>query len=314
MRAMASAAPIPVIIDTDPGLDDAIAILLALRSPEFHLLGVTTVAGNLGLPVTTRNALRVLALGGRSEIPVAPGADVPLRRGPIVSDVHGIDGLGGVDLPEPQREQADFSALNFLSEALLSRPDGAVVILALGPLTNIACLIEERPEIAQRLGRIIAMGGAVAEPGNVGPKAEFNLAADPEAAAVVFGSGIPVTLVPLDVTRKVRVDRAWTARLAAAGDPFGEAAARLVGAYFDETAGAQSRPLHDPCVMLHVVDPGLFGTKRLKVRVATDMSDPGALSVAEDGDEVDVLLTVDAAGAVALLTERIGHPDASAAR
>jgi purine nucleosidase/pyrimidine-specific ribonucleoside hydrolase len=191
--------PAPVIIDTDPGLDDALALFLACASPELDIVGVTTVAGNIGLPRTTGNALK-------------------LRRGAIeAASIHGEDGLGGANLPLPERQPLAIDANEWLADELFRRPSHSLRILALGPLTNVARLVESRPDAARRLAGIIAMGGAVREPGNVTSFAEFNIAADPEAAAIVLGSGVPVTLVPLDVTRKVLADREWNATLLAKG-------------------------------------------------------------------------------------------------
>ncbi len=303
---MRQGLPVPVIIDTDPGLDDAIAILLAFASPELHVLGLTTVAGNLGLPVTTRNALRLLHLVGRNDVPVAEGSSAEPRGGySPIPDIHGADGLGGIDLPDAPREASGFSALNFLSEALLSRPEGAVQILALGPLTNVAELIETRPEIAGRIGRIIAMGGAIHEPGNTGGRAEFNLASDPDAAALVLRSGLPVTLVPLDVTRKVRADSASVRGLAAAGAPISSASSALIGAYFSGPEEPESRPLHDPCVILRAIAPELFRAETMRLSVETGDTDAGATMIDPDGGEVEVLLGVDAAQALALVTGRL---------
>jgi inosine-uridine nucleoside N-ribohydrolase len=303
---MGTTEPIPVIIDTDPGLDDAVAILAALGSPELRVLGLTTVAGNLGLSVTTVNARRLLALAGRPEIPVARSAARPLRRAPIeVADVHGADGLGGVALPEPEATESSSSALDLTAETLLAHPPGTLRILALGPLTNVATLLAERPEAARRLGGIIAMGGALDEPGNVGERAEFNLAADPDAAAAVFAADIPVTLVPLDVTRRVRATRDWVADLAASGNPVAAAAAALIGAYFASTAGRDSRPLHDPCVVLHALRPELFAGEPIAIRVIRDGPDAGAIERSDGDSYVTVLRGVDAPAALTLLAARL---------
>lgn len=272
--------PRPIVIDTDPGLDDAVAILFALsRSEAFDLRAITTVAGNIGLATTTRNAGRLLAVMGRPDVPVIAGADRPLARPGIdETRIHGTDGLGGVPLPEPLAP-AQTAAVAALAAMLMAEPVGTLDLLCLGPLTNLALLLRDHPDAARRLGRVIAMGGAVDEPGNVGPRSEFNLAADPEAAAAVLAAGLDLVLVPLDVTRRVRAARPDLARIAAGG-PAARTSAALIEAYFDSTRNmskqAESRPLHDPCVMLLAERPELFRieTRALAVDCA---SEPGAL-------------------------------------
>lgn len=204
-----SETTVRAVIDTDPGIDDAVAILHALSSPAFEIVGITTVSGNIGIATTTRNAGRILAFAGRGDIPVVAGAVAPLaRKGFDVSDIHGNDGLGGVWFPEPAvPPQAD--AVEWLAGLLAREPGRTIDILALGPLTNIARLVIDHPDVARRVRTIVAMGGAVDEPGNVGPKAEFNFAADPEAADIVFRAGLPLVVIPLDVTRKVRATRGY---------------------------------------------------------------------------------------------------------
>lgn len=296
-----------VVIDTDPGIDDAVAILLALQSAEFDIRGITTVAGNIGIATTTRNAGRILALAGRSDIPVLTGASGPLsRKGFDVAEIHGDDGLGGVPFPEPAGPPAA-DAVNWLARLLDENDAGTIDILALGPLTNIARLVLDRPSSARRIGRVIAMGGAVHERGNVGPRSEFNMAADPEAAAIVLRAGLDLTLIPLDVTRKVRATRADTAVLKAAGTHAAIISGELIEAYFQRGGGRESRPLHDPCVMLQAIEPGLFGTETLALTVDTgDGPDAGALVPdGKGGAPVDVAMTVDAAGALQMLLERL---------
>jgi purine nucleosidase/pyrimidine-specific ribonucleoside hydrolase len=300
-------APRITIIDTDPGIDDAVAILFALAMPGFDIRAITTLAGNIGLDTTTRNALRLLALAGRTDIPVHPGAAKPLARPARDSaEVHGDDGLGGVPLPEPASAPSDIPAAEAIARILEDEPEGTVDILALGPLTNLMQLVLDRPTVALRVGRIVAMGGAVAERGNVGPRAEFNMAADPEAAHQLFGLGLPVTLVPLDVTRKVRADRDWCDRLAASGRYSAEAAAELIRAYFDHTAhdAATSRPLHDPCVMLFAERPDLFGLRPMPLAVNTGQgTDEGALIEEPGRPPLAVAMSVESDAALALLAE-----------
>jgi purine nucleosidase len=296
------------IIDTDPGIDDAVAILAALASPELDVLGITTVAGNIGIATTTRNAGRILTLVGRGDVPVIPGAAGPLsRKGFDVADIHGNDGLGGVGFPEPATPPRSAHAANWLADTLKARPAGSVDILALGPLTNIAQLLADEPESAHRVGRIIAMGGAIREPGNIGPRSEFNMAADPEAAEAVLAAGLPLTLIPLDVTRKVRADRAYVEGLRGTGTAASRASADLIAAYFQTTTGGESRPLHDPCVTLVALAPHLFGCEDMALAVdCGETRDAGSLEPASDARRpVSVALTVDGGGALSLLAARL---------
>ena len=195
----------PLVIDCDPGVDDAIAILLALASPEVELLALTTVAGNLPLETTTRNALRVLALAGREDVPVAAGAARPLvvPRGRDAAVVHGADGLGGAPAPEPRAAVVPLHAVDLLAE-ILERGDEPLLLAPVGPLTNIALLAALRPELLPRLGRVAVMGGADG-PGNVTPAAEFNIWFDPESAARAFDSGLDITMVGLNATRAAMI-------------------------------------------------------------------------------------------------------------
>lgn len=296
-----------VVIDTDPGIDDAVAILLALKSAEFDVKGITTVAGNIGIATTTRNAGRILALEGRVDVPVIAGATGPLsRKGFDTADIHGNDGLGGVAFPEPLASPAGNDAVAWLRDTLDAADTGTIDILALGPLTNIARLVREHPQSAQRIGRVIAMGGAVHEPGNIGPRSEFNIAADPEAAEIVFGAGLDMTLIPLDVTRKVRATRDDTTMLQKTGVPAAVASGALIDAYFQSTTGGESRPLHDPCVMLLALDESMFGCETLKLAVDTGTTrDAGALTLDENGSSVSVALKVESAAVLKLLYERL---------
>ncbi|QDZ00867.1 nucleoside hydrolase [Nitratireductor mangrovi] len=306
---MSEATARPVFIDTDPGIDDAVAILFALGSALFDIRGITTVAGNIGIETTTRNACRILALAGRSDIPVVAGASAPLaRRGFDTADIHGGDGLGGVPFPEPAAPPLGGDAASWLAERLLKHEPGTFDILALGPLTNLAKLLRDAPEAAGRIGRIVAMGGAVEEPGNVGTHAEFNLAADPEAADMILRSGLDLTLVPLDVTRRVRASRPWVRSLRETGTVAAAASADLIEAYFQTTTGGESRPLHDPCVMLFAIRPDIFSCERYALTIdISDGSDAGALQPAEDGPIASVAMRVDAERALSLLLETLGR-------
>jgi inosine-uridine nucleoside N-ribohydrolase len=252
----------PILLDCDPGHDDAIALLLACASPEVELRGVTTVAGNQTLEKTTANAIRVLELAGRGDVPVAAGSPRPLVRDAVVAaNVHGDTGLDGPDLPPPQGSPVEAHAVDFLAEHL----DGAVLV-ATGPLTNVALLLaryrDARPE------RIVLMGGAIAE-GNVTPAAEFNVWADPEAAARVFGSGLDVTMVGLDVTHRALLTGAHAERLRDSGR-IGKVVAELLdfyGVFHRRVYGFDGSPVHDAVALAHVIDPSLLRVEQLNVRV-----------------------------------------------
>lgn len=299
-----------VIIDTDPGIDDAIAILFALAHPELDVVAITTVAGNIGLETSTRNALRILALAGQS-VPVHPGAARPLKRGSRTDTrIHGADGLGGVAFPEPEEPASSEPAHMALRRLVADAPAGTIDILALAPLTNIARFVEEAPEVARRIGRLIAMGGAVREPGNVGPRSEFNIAHDPEAAEIVFSAGLPLTLVPLDVTRRVRADEIYLARLAALGTKQALVCRDLIAAYFTGTSGGESRPLHDPCVPLLALRPDLFATHAMRLSVNRGKDElAGALQPGEHA--LAVAMGTDAPAVLDLLAETLGQAPSS---
>ena len=248
----------PVLIDCDPGHDDAIAILLAFASPEIEVLGITTVAGNQTLEKTTTNALKILEFTGRTEIPVAAGAARPIVREPYVAAyVHGETGLDGPDLPDPGTRPVDQHAVDFLAE----RIEPGVVLVPTGPLTNVGLLLARHPEVAERLDRIVLMGGTIAE-GNVTPAAEFNIWADPEAAARVFTSGIDLTMVGLDVTHKALFRPTDSERLAATGRT-GRLVAELFAFYqrfHSEQYGWDGSPVHDAVAVAHVIRDGLVET------------------------------------------------------
>jgi pyrimidine-specific ribonucleoside hydrolase len=257
----------PIVIDCDPGHDDAIAILLALASPEVELRGITTVAGNQTLDKTTRNALKVLELAGRTDIPVAVGAEAPLKRTlRVAANVHGESGLDGPDLPEPTTKPVDGDAADLLDTWL----EPGVVLVPTGPLTNVALLLDRHPEVKERLERIVWMGGAMGE-GNVTPAAEFNAFVDPEAAAAVFGSGIPVTMIGLDITHKALFTRAHADRLRGAGRA-GRAVAELSDFFqrFHESRyGFDGSPIHDALAVAEVIDPSLVTRIECNVEIET---------------------------------------------
>jgi inosine-uridine nucleoside N-ribohydrolase len=257
----------PIVLDTDPGHDDAIALLLALASPELELLGVTTVAGNQTLDKTTTNALKILEVAGRTEIPVHVGAARPLVREQwSASFVHGESGLDGPDLPDPQTVPRQGHAVDFLAEQLEARE--GVVLVPVGPLTNIALLLAKYDGIEGRIARIVLMGGAIAE-GNVTPAAEFNVWADPEAAHRVFTSGVEVTMIGLDVTHKALLFPDQVERLRATG-PVGKLVAQLYDFYHAHHVrmyGWEGSPVHDAVAVAHVIRADFVTTEHRHVRV-----------------------------------------------
>ena len=259
----------PVILDCDPGHDDAIALLLALASPEIDLLGVTTTYGNQTLEKTTANALRVLELAGRTDIPVAAGADRPLARELVVAaHVHGESGLDGPALPEASTSPATHDAVAFIAERIRGS-DRPVTLVPTGPLTNIARYLETHG--SDGIDRIVLMGGSIAE-GNFTPAAEFNIWCDPEAAARVFSSGLDVTMIGLDVTHKAILGPPIEKRLRAAGR-IGTFVAELnvyFSRYHERTYGWDGAPIHDAVAVAHVVRPGLVETRHRNVEIERD--------------------------------------------
>ncbi|HWU64827.1 MAG TPA: nucleoside hydrolase [Ensifer sp.] len=263
-----------IIIDTDPGQDDAFAILLALASPEIDLLGVTAVAGNVPLKLTERNARQILEFAGRPDVPVYAGCAKPMT-GPLVTaeHVHGATGLDGADLPEPSMPLQDQHAVDFIIETLKSEPEGSVTLCPLGPLTNIGTALSKAPEIAGRIRRIVLMGGGLFEGGNITPAAEFNIFVDPQAATVVFASSVPIVMLPLDVTHKVRTTRARVDRIRGLGGRFGEVAAGWLDYFerFDEAKyGIEGGPLHDPNVIAYLLRPEIYGGRNCNVEIETE--------------------------------------------
>lgn len=301
---------IPLIIDTDPGTDDAIAILLAFTSPELEVLGLTTVAGNVGQPAVTDNALRICDLAGRADIPVLVGAAAPLSR-PLrnATQIHGVDGLGGLDLPPPSRAPACVDALEFIIETVRHR-DG-VVLAPIGPLTNIALALQRAPDIAGRIARIELMGGGIAT-GNVTRNAEFNIHADPEAAAIVFGCGAAITMYGLDVTHKAVMGPEDAASLRATGAVAADIAARLIDRphlFRPERYGRPGVPVHDACVVAGLIRPELFGARSASVDVVTaDGDELGRTRAAFESSAPNVRIVerVDRDGFASLVIERLG--------
>lgn len=262
-----------LIIDTDPGQDDAVAILLALASPELDLLGVTTVAGNVPLALTQENARKICDLAGRQDMPVFAGADKPLMRDLVTAEhVHGRTGLDGPDLADPVTPLQDLHAVDFMIETLRSEAAGSVTIAPVGPLTNVATALRQAPDVAPRIKQIILMGGGCFEGGNITPAAEFNIYVDPEAAAEVFTSGIPIVMMPLDVTHKVLTTAARTRKIRAVGTRTAIAVADMLDFFerFDEEKyGSDGGPLHDPCTIAWMLRPEMFSGRDCNVEIET---------------------------------------------
>lgn len=306
-----------IIIDTDPGQDDAVAMLLAFASPEIEVLGVTTVAGNVPLPLTTRNALRIVELAGRPDVPVHAGASHPLVRSLVTAEeVHGQTGLDGPDLPEPRIAAREAHAVDFLVETLRAEPAGTVTLCVLGPMTNIALAFARAPEVVPRVARIVAMGGGRFEGGNITPVAEFNIFADPHAAQAVLHAGVPVVLHPLDVTHGARTSRQRIEAFRALGTRVGAAVAEMLAfaqVYDMERYGADGGPLHDPNVIAWLIRPDLYQGRDVNVEVETGSELTMGQTVIDwwgatnRPRNVHVVREVDDAALFDLLVERIGR-------
>lgn len=259
---------IPVLLDVDPGHDDAIALMMACGAPGLDLLGVTTVAGNATLEKTTRNALRVLDLVGRADVPVAAGAAGPLERElETAEDIHGESGLDGPEIPDAGREPDGRGAVGLMADALRGSGE-PVALIPVGPLTNVALLLREHPELRGNISRVCLMGGSMGL-GNTTPAAEFNVFVDPEAAREVFVSGLPVTMCGLDVTHQAGVGPAERERLRSLGR-VGKVAAELCEFFastYEEVFGFDAPPLHDPVAVAAVLEPSLLETRRMRVDV-----------------------------------------------
>ena len=310
-------SPRKIIIDTDPGQDDAVAILLALASPELEVLGLTVVAGNVPLHHTERNARIICELAGRRGTKIFAGCDAPLKRKLVTAEhVHGKTGLDGIALPEPTMALAPGHAVDFLIETLRREAPGTVTLCPLGPLTNIATAFQRAPDIISRVAEIVLMGGAYFEVGNVTPTAEFNIYVDPEAAEVVFASGAPLVVMPLDVTHKALTSRDWVEGMRALGTDVGRAVASWTDFYerYDTAKyGSQGAPLHDPCVIAYLLRPHLFAGRHIHVAIETEGRHTTGMTVAdwwrvtENAPNALFIGSVDRDGFFALLTERIGR-------
>ncbi|QJF50991.1 nucleoside hydrolase [Roseobacter ponti] len=307
-----------IIIDTDPGQDDAVAILLALASPEeIDVLGLTCVAGNVPLDLTAKNARIICELAGRSDLPVFAGCDRPLGRDLVTAEhVHGKTGLDGPDLPDPVMPLQDRHAVDFIIDTLREQPAGTVTLCPLGPLTNIATALQRAPDIAGKIRGIVLMGGAYFEVGNITPAAEFNIYVDPQAAEIVFKCGAPIVVMPLDVTHKALVTAARNDAFRALGTPAGIAVAQMTDFFerFDKAKyGSAGAPLHDPCVTAYLIRPDLFSGRHVNVEIETTSELTMGMTVADwwgvTGRAPNAFFVgdLDAAGFFGLLTERLAR-------
>jgi purine nucleosidase len=304
-----------IIIDTDPGQDDAVALLLALASPEIDVLGVVAVAGNVPLALTEKNARKVCELAGKPRTPVYAGAIRPLMRDLVTAEhVHGKTGLDGPNLPEPAMKLQAQHGVDFIVETLRREAPGTVTLCTLGPLTNVALALNRAPDIATRVKRIVMMGGGFFEGGNTTPAAEFNIYVDPHAADVVFRSGIPIVMIPLDCTHKALTTRARVEKFRAMGTRVGTATAELLDFFerFDERKyGTDGGPLHDPCVIAWLLEPDIFSGRDCNVTVETmseltmGMTVVDWWHVTKEPHNAHVIRDLDAGRFFALLTERL---------
>jgi len=307
-----------IIIDSDPGQDDAVAILLALASPdEIEVMAVVAVAGNVPLALTAANARRIVELAGRADVPVYAGCQRPLTGELVTAEhVHGKTGLDGYRLAAPRVPLAAGHGVDYLIETLSGEPPGTITLCTLGPLTNIGMALVKAPAIAPRVREIVMMGGAYFEVGNVTPAAEFNIYVDPDAADIVMKSGIAITMAPLDVTHRVLTTQPRLAAIAAIGNRAGEAVAGLLSfsERFDLAKyGSLGAPLHDPCVIAWLLRPELFTGKTINVSIETTGRLTRGMTVADWWQITDrprnvhFLREADADGFFALLRERLAR-------
>jgi len=312
------AAQRKIIIDTDPGQDDAAAIMLALGSPEeLDVLGITTVAGNVSVQRTSTNARIVCEFAGRNDVKVFAGADRPLKRKPVSAEhVHGQTGLDGPELFEPTMPLQSQNGVDFIIETLRREPAGTVTVCTLGPLTNVATALMRAPEIAGRIQQIVMMGGAYFEVGNITPAAEFNIYVDPEAAEVVFKCGAPLVMIPLDLTHKVLTLKSRIEKIRAIGSRAAVALAQMLDFFerFDiEKYGSDGGPLHDPTVIAYLLKPELFAGRDCNVEIEVGSELTLGMTVVDWWRVTDrpknalVLKDVDAQGFFDLLTERVAR-------
>lgn len=315
--------PRKIIIDTDPGVDDTMAIFLALKSPELDVIGLTTIFGNVHTSLSTTNALRLLEIAGRTDVPVAHGADNPLVRdyGGPVPFIHGEDGQGDVHLPPPSGEAVSQTAAAFIVEEIMRAP-GQVTLVPIGPLTNIALALRLEPSIAGKVREVVLMGGSALVPGNVTPAAEANIHNDPEAAELVFGAAWPVTMVGLDVTHEVIISPEQMAVLENARNPLARHICKITPLYqnfVESSSNMRGYYIHDPSAIVYLIEPDVFETQQWPLRVETLGISAGKTWPATNEHrvhrdwanrpKVNVCTRVDAGRTIGLILERLGYDD-----
>ena len=307
-----------IIIDTDPGQDDAVALLMALASPEdFGILGIVAVAGNIGLAQNAKNALKVVELSGRTDVKVYAGCERPLRRHLVTAEhVHGDSGLDGPVLPAPTQQLEAQFGVDFIIDTLMAHEPGEITLATLGPLTNIAMALVKQPRIAERVKEIVMMGGGYFEGGNITPAAEFNIYVDPEAADVVMRSGIHIVMAPLDLTHQMLSTTARLARIKGIGTRAAAAVYEMLS--FSERFDLNKyqwhgAPLHDPCVIAYMLKPELFHGRHINVTIETASELTVGMTVADYWGvtgrvkNVQFLRSGDADGFFDLICERLSR-------
>lgn len=309
--------PRDIIIDTDPGQDDAIAILLALASPELNVLGITAVAGNVPLALTQKNARIVCELAGKPDTLVFAGCDAPMGRPLVTAEhVHGKTGLDGPQLSDPVMPLQDQHAVDWIIDTLCAAPAKSVTLCPLGPLTNIAAALTRAPDIKDAIEEIVLMGGGYFEGGNITPSAEFNIYVDPQAADIVFKAGLPLVVMPLDMTHKALTTRPRVEAFRAMGTDVGRMAAEWTDFFerFDkEKYGSEGAPLHDPTVIAYLLQPDLFSGRFINVEIETTSELTMGATVADwwrvsdRAPNATFMKDIDAEGFYALLADRLAR-------
>jgi len=311
-------SPRKLILDCDPGQDDAVALFLAMSSPdELEILGLTAVAGNVPLDLTQRNARMMCDIADRKELPVFSGCDRPMQREPITAEyIHGVTGIDGLDVFEPATPLQEQHAVDFIIETLLAADDDSVTLVPTGPLTNIGTAIDREPSILKSVREIVLMGGAMRESGNRSPSAEFNIMVDPHAADIVFNCGRPITVMGLDVTHQVLSTRKRVEKIAALDNPVADATAGMLS-FFDRydtgKYSSEGAPLHDPCTIAYCLKPELFEGKmcNIKVEMESELTIGHTAvdfwQVTDRPINANWIHTVDADGFYDLLTERLAR-------
>lgn len=307
-----------IIIDCDPGQDDAVALFLAMASPEeFEILGFTAVAGNVPLDLTQRNVRLMCDIAGRDDIPVFAGCDRPVVRELLTAEkVHGKTGIDGIEIVDPETPLQERHAVDFIVETLREAEDESVTLVPTGPLTNIGTVIDQAPDVLPKIRQLVIMGGAMREGGNYSPSAEFNILVDPHAADIVFRCGRPITSMGLDVTHQVLSTRARVERIRELGNPVAAATAGMLG-FFErhdsKKYGVEGAPLHDPCTIAWLLAPELFEGKfcNLSVETRSELTMGHTAidfwHVTDRPHNVNWVYSVDAGGFYDLLTERLSR-------